>query len=547
MGDLQLATDFALPFDAVTETFAILAKRGSGKTYTAAVMVEEMIAAGLPVVVVDPIGVWWGLRSSADGTGDGLPVVIFGGDHADLPLQDNAGGLLADVIIERRLPAVLDLAALSKSAARRFMTDFAEQLYHRNRDPLHLVLDEADAFAPQRAAAEGARLLGAIEDLVRRGRARGLGVTLITQRPAVLNKDVLTQAEVLISLRMTGVRDVAAIDDWVRLHADEDQAREVKASLPSLPVGTAWVWSPGWLGVLQRIQIRARRTFDSSATPKVGQHRVTPTRMAPVDLAALGERITAMADQAAGEDPAQLRAQIGRLRRELADRPTERVEVPVLPPGLAELLAGAAAQLGRVAAQLVELAAALSKHTDQPGTELAPAAAVTDRPRPAAGAAGERLPRAQGALLTTLVRHNRSLTALQLAVLSGYSIKSSSFANALGALRSAGLAAGGRDAIAATDAGRQALGDVVPGLPTGPALIDYWTAHLGKAERALLLALLAVWPQPLTAGELAAAAGYSRTSSSFGNALGRLRSLGLAHGGAAAITATEELGQARDG
>ena len=34
-----------------------------------------------------------------------------------------------------------------------------------------------------------------MEDLVRRGRARGLGITLITQRPAVLNKDVLTQVD----------------------------------------------------------------------------------------------------------------------------------------------------------------------------------------------------------------------------------------------------------------------------------------------------------------------------------------------------------------
>jgi len=68
---------------------------------------------------------------------------------------------------------------------------------------------------------------------------------MITQRPATLSKDILTQAEVLIALRMTGPRDVAAIDEWVRLHADEDEAREVKSSLASLPVGTAWVWSPG--------------------------------------------------------------------------------------------------------------------------------------------------------------------------------------------------------------------------------------------------------------------------------------------------------------
>jgi len=123
-----------------------------------------------------------GLRSSADGTAEGLPVVIFGGDHADLPLAETAGVLLADLVVDERVPAVLDLSTLSKSAARRFMTDFAERTVNRNRDPLHLVLDEADAFAPQRTDPGGQRLLGAIEDLVRRGRARGIGLTMISQR-----------------------------------------------------------------------------------------------------------------------------------------------------------------------------------------------------------------------------------------------------------------------------------------------------------------------------------------------------------------------------
>ena len=55
---LHLAKDLRLPVEAVTQTVAILAKRGAGKTYTAAVMVEEMLKAGLQLVVVDPVGVW---------------------------------------------------------------------------------------------------------------------------------------------------------------------------------------------------------------------------------------------------------------------------------------------------------------------------------------------------------------------------------------------------------------------------------------------------------------------------------------------------------
>ena len=84
---LRISRDFGFPTEAVTETFAILAKRGAGKTYTAAVLVEELLKAGLHVVVVDPVGVWWGLRASADGAHEGLPIVVLGGEHGDVPLD----------------------------------------------------------------------------------------------------------------------------------------------------------------------------------------------------------------------------------------------------------------------------------------------------------------------------------------------------------------------------------------------------------------------------------------------------------------------------
>jgi len=135
------------------------------------------------VLILDPTGVWWGLRTSADGKTAGYPVVIFGGDHADVPLEETAGTLIADVIVSQRISAVLDLSSLSKSGTRRFCTDLLERLYHRNREPLHVVIDEADLLAPQRVAHGGERLLGAMSDLVRRGRVRGLGVSMITQSP----------------------------------------------------------------------------------------------------------------------------------------------------------------------------------------------------------------------------------------------------------------------------------------------------------------------------------------------------------------------------
>jgi hypothetical protein len=129
-------------------------------------------AAIAPVVIADPIGVWWGLRSSADGKGPGLPVLVLGGDYADAPLEASAGEIVARMLVEERLSAVLDLSKFRKNEQTQFMTAFAERLYHDNREALHLMLDEADAFAPQKPYKGQERLLGAIEDLVRRGRVR---------------------------------------------------------------------------------------------------------------------------------------------------------------------------------------------------------------------------------------------------------------------------------------------------------------------------------------------------------------------------------------
>jgi hypothetical protein len=46
----------------VTETLAILAKRGTGKSNAAVVFAELMFDGGFPWVAIDPKGDWWGTR-----------------------------------------------------------------------------------------------------------------------------------------------------------------------------------------------------------------------------------------------------------------------------------------------------------------------------------------------------------------------------------------------------------------------------------------------------------------------------------------------------
>ncbi len=304
---LHLAKDLTLPLDAVSRTFGILAVRGAGKSNTAAVMAEEMFAAGLPFVVIDPVGSWYGLRSSADGTSAGLPVPIFGGKHGDVPLERGSGELIADLVVEKRLTCVLDLSRFdSESDKKVFLLAFARRLYQKNENPLHLFLEEADDYIPQSPMGDEKHLLRAWENIVRRGRARGLGMTLITQRSAAVAKMVLTQVETLFAMRTTGPQDIAAIEAWVKYH---QVGKGVLSTLASLDDGEAWVWSPHYLKTMARHQMRRRSTFDSGATPKNVRAKDTrpPATLADIDLAALQERMAATIEKAKADDPKELR------------------------------------------------------------------------------------------------------------------------------------------------------------------------------------------------------------------------------------------------
>jgi hypothetical protein len=179
-----------LPADALDDRIAIVGTAGSGKTYAAKGFIERLLESGARVAVVDPLGVWWGLRAGADGSAPGFPVIVFGGRHADVPIAAETGGALGRLIAGRALACVVDLSELGSSASRRrFMAAFAEALYEANEEPLHLILDEADLWAPQRPIKGWEGLLGHIEEIVRRGRVRGFVPWLITQRPAVVHKE----------------------------------------------------------------------------------------------------------------------------------------------------------------------------------------------------------------------------------------------------------------------------------------------------------------------------------------------------------------------
>ena len=108
----------------------------------------------------------------------------------------------------------------------------------------------------------------------------------ITQRPAVLHKDVLSQADILVSMKLTSSQDREAVGRWIEGQADRAEGRRILAALPRLARGEGWVWAPSD-GVLARVAFPRIATFDSSATPPRPERTGVPGGLAAVDLKAI--------------------------------------------------------------------------------------------------------------------------------------------------------------------------------------------------------------------------------------------------------------------
>jgi DNA helicase HerA-like ATPase len=274
---------YVIPDAALDADIAILGKKGRGKTYAAKGIVERLLDLRRRVLILDPLSTWWGLRLSADGKREGYSVVVFGGPHADIPVSDKSGAALARALVAEPINAVVDLGLMRKAEQARLVADLMDELFTRNRQPLTIVLEEADAFAPQQPMADMIRVLSEVDRIARRGRAYGFRLISITQRPAKLNKDVLTQLSTLVALGVTSPQDRDAIKAWVEGNADRAKAREVYDSLASLPVGTGWVWAPDH-DILERVAFPRIKTLDTSSTPKGDEKRFEPRALASTDL-----------------------------------------------------------------------------------------------------------------------------------------------------------------------------------------------------------------------------------------------------------------------
>ena len=514
----------------------VVGTTGSGKTYLARGLLEQLRRADRRVGAIDKLGKLWGLTLAADGQAPGLEFVIFGGKRPGaIPMTPDQGAQLGRIFVDRNVPAIFDLSQWKAADQERWVAAFANELFYANETALHLLFDEAQSWVPQGG---GGPAYEAVRLLAEQGRGNGINLLLTAPRLSGLDANVRGAIAAMVAMRQTSDVDSKRTAELVAGHLAID-ARAFRSDLPTLPTGTGFVWSPTGSG-LERVAFPPNATFDSSRTPRHGD-----TPPAPIAIS------SALVDE--------LRAALAP-----APRPDDVIPADERDEQIAQLLSEKLRDLGHIASlerqlrvvneRVRQAVEALTDdfldrlfEDDHSEFEHGGVAADSERkgPSPAATSRPERADvdvahKAPAGTSPLPPRRLRILAAIAwsaaylkrpdvprtiVAWIADVSATSSSFANDLGALRSTGLV---------DYPGAGLLGLTLAGLAAAPAVRrprtrgELWAGIHPKLPPRQVAIVENLWSGERKAREqLATDVGASPSSSSFANDLGRLRSLGL--------------------
>ena len=126
--------------------------------------------------------------------------------------------------------------------------------------PMMLVVEEAHNFCPQVGQVASSKIF---RTLASEGRKFGLGLVIITQRAAKVDKNVLSQCNTQIILKVTNPNDLKAI-----IASVEGLTAALADEIPRLPIGVA-IAMGGGLEMPLMVEVRPRETRHGGESVKV--------------------------------------------------------------------------------------------------------------------------------------------------------------------------------------------------------------------------------------------------------------------------------------
>ncbi len=254
MGTLNIGPDIKLGLDeAIGQCAAILGIRGSGKSNTAGVIFEELLAARYPLSIIDTDGEYFGLKEKYE------VLVVGEGENVDIELDAESAAGVAEVSLREGIPVVVDVSGMLTEERDAFVLAYLARLWAvagKLRKPYMIGIEECHEFIPQGVRSP---LKDTVARIALRGRKRGLGTVIISQRSAKVEKDVLTQAGMMFLHRVVHEADMRVYGEILPWRKSE-----VKEEVAALATGACIFFTSQ---TVRKVNVRLRETFHGGFTP----------------------------------------------------------------------------------------------------------------------------------------------------------------------------------------------------------------------------------------------------------------------------------------
>jgi len=291
--------------DFIGQRVALLGISGSGKTNSAAAIIEELIPY-LPMTIIDIEGEYHTLKTL-------FKVLVVGrSPNCDIDVPTIHAESLAEYAYANNVNVVLDFKYHDHEEE---MFEFCELYFERiwkmaihnpTPKPYEIVIEESHEFIPQSSNTPISKLF---KRIATRGRKHGLGVILASQRSTLVDKNVLTQAGIYFLHRVVHPKDMQVYKDFIPL-----KPADVETLVGQLQPGECVFMRDH---KPQRAKIRKRYTVHAGSTPTLGQPATgndEKPELKQIDAVLLDD-LRSMFNAPPKDDHAAMRVQIAELEQ----------------------------------------------------------------------------------------------------------------------------------------------------------------------------------------------------------------------------------------
>lgn len=246
-GDRDVAIDAQ---ELVTGRTCVIAQSGAGKSWGIAVLCEQLLQARVGFCLIDTEGEYSSLR-------DRFPLLWIGSsDDCDVDIGHvNLRELMQNAICSRTA-VIFDVSEVDMQERVSYLAEVLYDLESELKQPFLLIVEEADKFIPQSGES-----IKKIEEISRRGRKRGLGLLVATQRPSLVTKNVLSQCNSQILGKLSIENDLKAVTLFF-------SSRKEAGELAELEPGEFFVMGK-LSGEMTKMRFGARLCEHRGLTPKL--------------------------------------------------------------------------------------------------------------------------------------------------------------------------------------------------------------------------------------------------------------------------------------